>query len=63
MTTDEDKIDEGEEFHYDTASDDETSVFRFSLVLAENVDHITLEGGGIIDGNRTRSGGSQTDSH
>jgi hypothetical protein len=43
-----------------SVSDKETTYFHYALVAAEGIDHIAIEGQGIIDGNRTRRGGPKT---
>ncbi|MCX6624151.1 MAG: glycosyl hydrolase family 28 protein [Acidobacteria bacterium] len=45
---------------FQSVSDQETTYFHYGLVTAENVDHISILGEGIIDGNRPKRGGPKT---
>ncbi len=57
LSPDEDDFAEGEDFPYNPHADMETSVFRFSCLFGEDVQGVTITGGGTIDGNRYQRGG------
>ncbi len=57
MSPDKEDFDPYEKLPYNTHSDAETSYFHHALLAAEDAEHITIAGPGIIDGNRTRRRG------
>ncbi|MCX6622547.1 MAG: glycosyl hydrolase family 28-related protein [Acidobacteria bacterium] len=46
-----------ETFSYPTPDDRETTDFHFALLAGEKVEHVSITGDGVIDGNRDRRGG------
>ncbi|HYM10132.1 MAG TPA: glycoside hydrolase family 28 protein [Bryobacterales bacterium] len=50
-------FDPPEKLDYDSHADTETTYFHYALLAGEDVESITIEGAGTIDGNRTRRHG------
>ena len=48
---------DGEEFDYNPYADFETSIFQFALIYANEVENISISGGGKIEGNGYPRGG------
>jgi polygalacturonase len=49
-----------EKLTFSPVDDRETTYFDFALLTAEGVSYLTIQGQGVIDGNRTRRGGPKT---
>jgi polygalacturonase len=45
---------------FKSVSDNETTYFRYALLAAEGAHDVSIEGHGVVDGNRTRRGGPKT---
>ncbi len=56
-STDPNDFDPYEELGFKNDADRETSFFHYSLIWAEDVEHVAIIGTGTIDGNRTKRGG------
>ncbi len=54
---DQNDFDPYEELGFKNDADQETSFFHYSLIWAEDVEHVAILGTGTIDGNRTKRGG------
>lgn len=54
---DEKDFDPYEELGFERVDDRETSYFHYALLAGENVEHVTISGSGIIEGNRPKRGG------
>jgi hypothetical protein len=49
-----------EELPFPRVDDEETSYFRYALLSGEGVEHVSIQGRGVIDGNRPKRGGPKT---
>jgi polygalacturonase len=57
MSQDNTDFDPYEKLDFKTAGDKETSYFHYALIWGEDVEHISITGTGMIDGNRSKRGG------
>ena len=57
MSPDPAAFDKPERLDYDPHADAATSFFRNGLLVGEQLEDVAIFGQGVIDGNRTRSGG------
>ncbi|MBI4327429.1 MAG: right-handed parallel beta-helix repeat-containing protein [Chloroflexi bacterium] len=54
---DKDDFDPYEKLDYQSHADQETTDFHYALLRGQDVEHVTVAGPGMIDGNRSRRGG------
>jgi polygalacturonase len=57
MSKDNEDFDPYEQLDFKSAGDKETSYFHYALIWGEDIEHVSIMGTGIIDGNRPKRGG------
>ena len=56
-SADKDDFDPCEKLNYQSYSDEETTDFHYVLLRGQDVEHVSILGSGVIDGNRAKRGG------